>query len=475
MKIGLDIDNVITAFDELVLEEFFIEDKKKRNNGIVNPNGEWIKHKFDWNVEEVNEFFNHNMEEMAKRMKPKNGAKYYMDKLLDDGHELYLISHRAYPHYNNPYELTINWLKENNINYTKLVLSETTDKSKECFENSVDVMFDDVQSNCHKLKKAGIKCYLVQTIYNNSNRDGLDVVRDWRHIYDTICNLSVSKLEKFHVILDTDTDNEADDQFALSYLLKSKDRIILDAVTIAPYSNNITSAKESIEKSYNVAKEVFELCNEPSDNVIFKGYTDYIINNYVEENEAVEKIVDVSTKNEITYILAIGALTNVALAIKKYPSIINKIKVIWLGGHSLLSKDNREYNFRQDIEANRIVFYSGVDLTVIPCKNVASNLVTSIYELEHNFDITQGLGKLLYDRFYNDGIHGITQRRVIWDISVVAYGVNPYWFEIKEVKCPRIDDELKYIESEFKHKIKFVDDLNVNEIYTDLFKKLSKK
>ncbi len=476
MRIGLDIDNVITAFDELVLEEFFIEDKKKRNKGIVNPNGEWIKHKFDWSKEEVEEFFDNNMENMATIMNPRDGAKYYMDKLLEDGHELYLISHRAYPHYKTPFETTINWLKKNNINYTKLILSETTDKSKECFENKVDIMFDDVQSNCHKLKKSGIRCYLVQTKYNNSNRDGLNVVRDWRHIYDIICDLSVSNLEKFHVILDTDTDNEADDQFALSYLLKSKDRVILDAVTIAPYSHkNIINSDESIERSYNIAKKIFEFCNESSDNIIFKGSTDYITNNYDEENDAVKKIIEVANANELTYILAIGAITNVALAIKKYPYIINKIKIIWLGGHSLVSKDNREYNFRQDIEGNRIVFYSGVDLTVIPCKNVASNLVTSIYELKHYFDITNGLGKFLYDRFYNDGLHGITLRRVIWDISVIAYVVNPYWFEKEKIKCPLINDELKYIDSNFTHKITFINDLNVNEIYKDMFNKLGNK
>lgn len=32
--------------------------------------------------------------------------------------------------------------------------------------------------------------------------------------------------------------------------------------------------------------------------------------------------------------MAIGAITNVALAIKKDSDIINKIEIIWLGGHS---------------------------------------------------------------------------------------------------------------------------------------------
>lgn len=473
MNIGLDIDNVIADFDSKVLEEFYIEDKNKRNKGIINPNGDWIKHQFDWTEQEIEEFFNTNMERIAKEMKPKRDAKYYMDKLLEDGHKLYLISHRAHPHYKQPFETTVNWLKTHDINYTKLVLSETTNKSKECLEYNIDIMFDDIQLNCYKLQETGINCYLVQTKYNINNRNGLKIVKNWRELYNVVCNIAREKLPKIHVILDTDINNEADDQFALSYLLKSKDRIILDAVTIAPYSHeNNVSIEEGTNLSYNVAKEVFRLCNENSDDIIYKGSIGYISNGYNEENQAVNKIIEIVKKNKETYILAIGAITNIALAIKKAPEILEKIKIIWLGGHSLLAQNNREYNFKQDIQAVREVFYSGADLTVIPCQNVASNLVTTIFELQHYFDISKGLGKFLYDRFYNDGIHGITQRRVIWDISVIAYIVNPYWFETKKVKCPTINDKMEYKESKYMHKITFVNNMNVNEIYKDMFKKI---
>ena len=37
MNIGIDIDNVISKFDE-ALEEFLKHDKELRNTGIINPN-----------------------------------------------------------------------------------------------------------------------------------------------------------------------------------------------------------------------------------------------------------------------------------------------------------------------------------------------------------------------------------------------------------------------------------------------------
>ena len=122
MRIGLDIDNVITDFDKTVFQEFLKEDKHKRNKGVVNPDSDRLRRCFDWSDTEVEEFYARKMEDMAKILEPREDAKYYMDRLLADGHELYLVSHRVYPQYKNPFETTINWLKENDINYTKLIL-----------------------------------------------------------------------------------------------------------------------------------------------------------------------------------------------------------------------------------------------------------------------------------------------------------------------------------------------------------------
>ena len=202
---------------------------------------------------------------------------------------------------------------------------------------------------------------------------------------------------------------------------------------------------------------------------MFKGSTDYTENGYNEENDAVNKIIETANKNDKTYILAIGAITNVAIAIKKEPKVVDKVEVIWLGGHSFLSKDNREFNFKQDIPAVRTIFESKVKLTIIPCKNVASNLRTSIYELEHFLKGKSELCDYLCQRFYNDGVHGVQERRVIWDISVIAYMINKEWFETEEVSQLNIKDDTSYELTQNNHKITVVNYLNVDKIWRDLF------
>ncbi len=72
--------------------------------------------------------------------------------------------------------------------------------------------------------------------------------------------------------------------------------------------------------------------------------------------------------------VAIGAITNVASAILMEPKIVERIVIVWLGGHALYWP-HREFNLAQDVPA-RIVFDSGVPLVQIPCMGVTTHLHT---------------------------------------------------------------------------------------------------
>lgn len=191
MRIGLDIDNVILDTDSLILEEMLKEDKNKRNKGIINKNAPYIfSGMFDWSKEEIEEFLVNNMERIASNLKPIKDAKKYIDKLLEEGNEVYLISNRAYPYYKEPLNTTKDNLRINNINYTKLILTKTNDKSKECMDLKVDIMFDDRASNCMKLKEKNINCYLVKTIYETRFFDNLEMVNNFKEVYLKIKEVS---------------------------------------------------------------------------------------------------------------------------------------------------------------------------------------------------------------------------------------------------------------------------------------------
>ena len=93
MRIGIDIDNVISNFDDTLLKEYLEHDKELRNTGIINENPEYLRRgMFDWSEDEEKNFYNTNIESFAKKLKVIEDAPYYIQKLKKEGHEIYIIS-----------------------------------------------------------------------------------------------------------------------------------------------------------------------------------------------------------------------------------------------------------------------------------------------------------------------------------------------------------------------------------------------
>ncbi len=294
-------------------------------------------------------------------------------------------------------------------------------------------------------------------------------------------------MQKENLILDTDISNEVDDQFALCYLIKSLENFNLNAITIAPFNKSgyakTKTIEEGTELSYNTALKVLDMIDFGGGykDIVYKGAIKYFWESK-EINLATEKIIEIAKQNEHTTIIAIGAITNVALALYHAPEIAKKIKIIWLGGNSFLSELNNEFNFRQDVEAVRTVFNSGAEIVVIPCRNVASHLLTTIYELEHYLGGCGEIGRYLCDimlnckkAFENDPLDRVGQSKVIWDISAVAYAIDESWFKCKQISVPEILDDTSYKFTDSDKKITFVMDLNRHKIYQDFFIKMGYK
>lgn len=471
MNIGIDIDNVISNFDDTVLNEYLLHDKELRNNGIINKNVNYRRGMFDWTEEEENTFYENNIERFAKKLGVIEGAKEYIDKLHEDGHFIYIITGRDNGQYTDPYNITKDWLDNHDIYYDKLILTDARikfSKVEKCIENHIDIIVDDSISICTDCIDNGITTILMDTAYNRYSK--LKRAKNWKEIYKFISNY---RNDKINLILDTDASNECDDLFALAYLLKSQDKFNIEAITIAPCSHpskNIT-VKDGQKSSYNEILKICNMLNFNTNNRVFKGSSNYIQNGYNEDNDAVNRIIEVALKNDKTYILVIGAITNIALAIKKEPKIVNRIELVWLGGNELGYKDNFEYNFRQDIDAVKIVFESNVKLTILPCNNVISDLKIHINILRDNLGDTE-LDNYLIERFCNDGYHPYNEERIIFDIAVVAYMINKRWFKTKKISTPIINTDTSYKMTKVKNKITFVTKANRDKIYKDLFKKL---
>lgn len=188
MRIGIDIDNVISNFNEMLLEAYLMHDKELRNTGIINPNAKYIRTgMFDWSNEEELSFYKDNIEGIAKKLKVKEKAKEYIDRLHSDGHLIYIITGRDNGEYSEPYNMTKKWLDENNIYYDNLILTDAYDmhaKSLECLKNDIDIMIDDSVRICSDLITSGITTILMDTPYNR--KINIKRVKNWEEFYEFV-------------------------------------------------------------------------------------------------------------------------------------------------------------------------------------------------------------------------------------------------------------------------------------------------
>ena len=235
---------------------------------------------------------------------------------------------------------------------------------------------------------------------------------------------------KIDVVLDTDTFNEIDDQFALAYLLRSTEKLNTKAIYAAPFFNqHSTSPADGMERSYEEIKKILALMNE--DLPVFKGSDKYLPDERTAvDSPAADDLIAraklYSPENPL-YIVAIGAITNVAYALIKAPEITENIVIVWLGGNSRQYHDTKEFNMMQDVAAARVVMKSAAPFVQLPCMGVVTSFMVSAPELEYWLMDKNPLADYLARNTIKEAnayASGKPWTRVIWDVTAVAWLLN---------------------------------------------------
>ena len=182
---------------------------------------------------------------------------------------------------------------------------------------------------------------------------------------------------RVRMVLDTDTYNETDDQFALVHALLSPERLAVEAVYAAPFHNERSDGPgHGMELSYQEILRLLERLGRSAGGFAFRGSTGYLgAGGQPCESDAVRDLVArglAGPDDDPLYVVAIGAITNVASALLTEPALAGKIVVVWLGGHALTWPDTREFNLRQDVPAARVVLDCGVPMVLVPCMGVTA-------------------------------------------------------------------------------------------------------
>lgn len=269
--------------------------------------------------------------------------------------------------------------------------------------------------------------------------------------------------KKKNLILDTDTFNEVDDQFAIGYAMLS-DNIDVLAMTAAPFASpTYPDPADGMEMSFKELVKVRDMVDPDKKMNIpcYRGSTRFMENTITPvHSEAVDNIIRiVHETDDIVYIAAIGAFTNVASALMVDPSIMEKVVVIMIGANTYNYENGNcnEYNLKQDRFAARILFECGVPLIVLPAEGGTSQLYTTNAELNYYLKDKAGVyGNYLCEivaGYEGEPLNGKTcntRERIIWDIAAIAFlkDVKRFsWIDIHPARTITADGYWRYLDS----------------------------
>lgn len=152
MKIGIDLDGVLLDAYETIKNEY--EEYKEKYPDRIAANNELVHSQdhttiLNGNLQDFSHFYELNLEHYYLHGNIQKGAREFIEKLKNEGHELVIITSRTSwdceikAGEENIKNMTREWVKKNNLLVDDIVFCKTGSKSKYCIDNNIDVMIDD--------------------------------------------------------------------------------------------------------------------------------------------------------------------------------------------------------------------------------------------------------------------------------------------------------------------------------------------
>ena len=286
-------------------------------------------------------------------------------------------------------------------------------------------------------------------------------------------NIKIPDEKRIEVIIDTDAACEADDPFAIVQGLLSP-KFIVKGI-LAEHFN----AEGSVQKSFD---EIETILNAMKLNVPhFMGQERALTeqNGDTEVSEGVDFLIKEALKNDgRLYVLCQGAITNVAMALRKCPEIKEKITVIWIGTHGSgnVKAPFREFNAGNDIIAANEVLSSGTDLWLVP-SDVYTTINVGLAEIRMKVYPCGEIGKHLYENMieYNLSPNAGWTKGESWslgDSPAIAIALNPDCGKYVNEPAPYIMEDTSSVVKEGNPIIRVYKNVDSRYILEDFFAKI---
>ena len=292
----------------------------------------------------------------------------------------------------------------------------------------------------------------------------------------------VPQYKKLRVIIDTDAACEADDPFAIAQALMSP-KLMVKGILAEHFA-----AEGSVQKSYDEVCTILEAM-DMKEVPVFMGETGAKAAGYFERSESAGGAGSVSPAADFLiseamreddaplFVLCQGAITNVAVAIKKCPEILDRMTIVWIGTHGLAQVPWREFNSGNDVAAANYILSHAKNLWLIP-SNVYVTITVGLAELQQKVFPCGKIGRHLFENMitYNNSPAAGWTKGESWslgDSPAIGVALNPDCGHYIEHEAPFINEDTSSSFGKGNPTIRIYIDIDSRYLLEDFFAKLS--
>lgn len=196
MRIGIDIDGVLTDIEKWILDygsRFYYQTLNKQ---IINPEAYDSADIFDVDYKVDLLFWQKYFKKYTITIEPRLFASEVIKKLKEEGHEIYIVTARGnfftegeeILSFEENKKITLEWLNKHHIIYDDIFFSKA-EKLNTCLENKIDLMIEDNPKNINKLSEQ-LPVICVNAGYNKDcHNKNITRCYSWYDIYAKIHNM----------------------------------------------------------------------------------------------------------------------------------------------------------------------------------------------------------------------------------------------------------------------------------------------
>lgn len=210
-----------------------------------------------------------------------------------------------------------------------------------------------------------------------------------------------TELQPTRILLDTDLGDDIDDALALALALQSPELDIIGITTVYKNTQARAGLARQILRLYGREDiPVFAGCGaplvEPANITEMPCQCSTLPSETLKADttlHAVQIIIDTLRREPNTILVAIGPLTNVALAMRLAPEVLHNANIVFMGG--CYARPFAEWNVLCDPEASKIVFEEARRLTTVGL-DITNHCVLGADEIQLIQNSTRSQAKFLH-------------------------------------------------------------------------------